>query len=302
MASRVLSTCLITPPTRFTHASPVKLSNKASWLRSKNGRIKCEAVGDSSQPVYNGVYGPWTVESSDVREWCAFMIFTHYHYGTDFGVVLEWGVFHVILYRSGLVTAASSFVFAASYAFLPSDSLLSEIIKQNLDLLYTLGAGGLGLSLFLIHIYVTEIKRTLQAFWALGVIGSLATCTNLAQPAGENLIQYVVNNPTAVWFVGPLFAALTGLVFKEGLCYGKLEAGILTFIIPTVLLGHLTGLMDDGAKLTLLASWMALFVIFAGRKFTQPIKDDIGDKSVFMFNSLPDDEKKALIENLEQQK
>lgn len=276
MASRVLSTCLITPPTRFTHASPVKLSNKASWLRSKNGRIKCEAVGDSSQPVYNGVYGPWTVESSDVRE--------------------------VILYRSGLVTAASSFVFAASYAFLPSDSQLSEIIKQNLDLLYTLGAGGLGLSLFLIHIYVTEIKRTLQAFWALGVIGSLATCTNLARPAGENLIQYVVNNPTAVWFVGPLFAALTGLVFKEGLCYGKLEAGILTFIIPTVLLGHLTGLMDDGVKLTLLASWMALFVIFAGRKFTQPIKDDIGDKSVFMFNSLPDDEKKALIENLEQQK
>jgi len=122
----------------------------------------------------------------------------------------------VVLYRSGLVTAASSFVFAASYAFLPSDSLLSEIIKQNLDLLYTLGAGGLGVSLFLIHIYVTEIKRTLQAFWALGVIGSLATCTNLAQPAGENLIQYVVNNPTAVWFVGPLFAALTGLVFKEG--------------------------------------------------------------------------------------
>jgi len=68
MASRVLSTCLITPPTRFTHASPLKLSNKASWLRSKNRRIKCEAVGDSSQPVYNGVYGPWTVESSDVRE------------------------------------------------------------------------------------------------------------------------------------------------------------------------------------------------------------------------------------------
>ncbi|KAJ6701765.1 F3H9.20 PROTEIN [Salix koriyanagi] len=275
MASRVLSTCLITPPTKFTHAPIVKFSNKASWFRSKNGRIKCGAVGDSSQPVYNGVYGPWTVESSDVRE--------------------------VILYRSGLVTAASSFVLAASYAFLPSDSQLSEIIKQNLDLLYTLGAGGLGLSLFLIHIYVTEIKRTLQAFWALGAIGSLVTCTNLAQPAGENLIQYVVDNPIAVWFVGPLFAALTGLVFKEGLCYGKLEAGILTFIIPTVLLGHLTGLMDDGVKLTLLASWMTLFVIFAGRKFTQPIKDDIGDKSVFMFNSLPDDEKKALIKKLEQQ-
>lgn len=88
-------------------------------------------------------------------------------------------------------------------------------------------------------------------------------------------------------------------VFATGLCYGKLEVGILTFIIPTVLLGHLvwftkfssssyyliilisqlhyftvvqSGLMDEGTKLTLLGVWMALFVIFAGRKFTQPIK------------------------------
>lgn len=120
------------------------------------------------------------------------------------------------MYRAGLVTAASSMVIAASNAFLPSDSLLSEIIKHNLDLLYTLGAGGLGLSLYFIHIYVTEIKRTLQALWVLGVIGSFAMYATLAQPAGENLIQYVVDNPTTVWFVGPLFAALTGLVFKEG--------------------------------------------------------------------------------------
>lgn len=31
-------------------------------------------------------------------------------------------------------------------------------------------------------------------------------------------------------------------------------------------------------------------------------KDDIGDKSVFMFKALAEDEKKALIEKLEQQK
>lgn len=120
------------------------------------------------------------------------------------------------MYRSGLVTVAASFVAAASAAFLPTDSFLSEIIKQNLDLFYTVGAGALGLSLVLIHIYVTEIKRTLQALWLLGVVGSLATYTALAQPAGENLVQYVIDNPTAIWFIGPLFAALTGLVFKEG--------------------------------------------------------------------------------------
>lgn len=122
----------------------------------------------------------------------------------------------VILYRSGLVTAATCFVIVASTAFLPDDFPLSSSIKQNLDFFYALGAGGLGLSLLLIHIYVTEIKRTLQALWALGIFGSLATYFSLAQPASENLVQYVIHNPAAVWFVGPLFAALTGLVFKEG--------------------------------------------------------------------------------------
>lgn len=135
-------------------------------------------------------------------------------------------MWQVILYRSGLVTAAASFVVAASAAFLPENSLQSSVISENLDLLYALGAGGLGLSLFLIHIYVTEIKRTLQALWALGVVGSLATYTNLAQPTGQNLVQYVVDNPIAVWFVGPLFAALTGLVFKEGNSLHMLSASV----------------------------------------------------------------------------
>lgn len=117
------------------------------------------------------------------------------------------------------MTSASSFVIAASAAFLPDNFALKDIIEQNLNLFYLVGAAGLGLSLYLIHIYVTEIKRTLQALWALGVVGSLATYIALAQPAGDNLVQYVLENPTAVWFVGPLFAALTGLVFKEGNSY-----------------------------------------------------------------------------------
>ncbi|KAF2288371.1 hypothetical protein GH714_007155 [Hevea brasiliensis] len=303
MALLALSASLISPSRLacWRVKSTVKSSISAASFKLRNGSIKCKAVGDSSKPsiqptVYKGAYGSWTVEPSDVRE-----TFLDHDNSVQFIEHLNNNVTGD-LYRLGLVTAASAFVIAASDAFLPNDSLLGEVIKQNLDLLYTLGAGGLGLSLVLIHIYVTEIKRTLQALWALGVVGSFATYTILAKPADENLIHYVVDNPTAVWFVGPLFAALTGLVFKEGLCYGKLEAGILTFIIPAALLGHLTGLMDDGLKLALLGSWMALFVIFAGRKFTQPIKDDIGDKSVFMFNSLPEDEKKALVEKLEQQK
>ncbi|KAG8365790.1 hypothetical protein BUALT_Bualt17G0008400 [Buddleja alternifolia] len=243
-----------------------------SYGRRSSLSVRCQAVGEPT--VYQGVYGPWKIESSDIQE--------------------------VILYRSGLVTAASSFVIASSTAFLHNDSQVLDFMRSNLDLFYGLGACGLGLSLYLIHIYVTEIKRTLQALWLIGVFGSLGTYAAAAHPAGKSLVEYVVENPMAVWFVGPLFAALTGLVFKEGLCYGKLEAGILTFIIPSVLLGHLSGLMDEGTKLTLLGVWMALFTVFAGRKFTQPIKDDIGDKSVFIFNALPQEEKEALIEKLEE--
>ncbi|PHT54018.1 hypothetical protein CQW23_08480 [Capsicum baccatum] len=273
-------------------SSPIKkpstqfLPGKCKSLISSNFDWKCRALGEGSQSqpqsqktqptIYQGVYGPWTIEDSDIRE--------------------------VILYRSGLVTAAASFVLASSTALLPNDSVMSNLLEKNLDLFYAIGSCGLGLSLYLIHIYVTEIKRALQSLWFLGVLGSLATYSTLAQPAGKNLVQYVIENPVAVWFVGPLFAALTGLVFKEGLCYGKLEAGILTFVIPSLLLGHLTGIMDDGVKLALLSTWLALFVVFAGRKFTQPIKDDIGDKSVFIFNDLPEEEKANLIQRLEQQK
>ncbi|CAN6297037.1 unnamed protein product [Urochloa humidicola] len=239
---------------------------------------RLSAVGDGpgagladQTTVYNGVYGPWTVDDSDVRE--------------------------VLLYRSGLVTAAASFVAAASAAFLPE----GNAVRQSIDLLYAAGASGLGLSLLLIHIYVTPIKRFLQALWALGVLGSVGTYLVAAQPLDEGLVQYVLDHPAALWFVGPTFAALTGLVFKEGLCYGKLEAGILTFVIPGLLLGHLSGLMDNGAKSGLLGVWMVLFTVFAARKFQQPIKDDIGDKSVFMFNALPEEEKNALIQKLEQQ-
>lgn len=132
-----------------------------------------------------------------------------------------------------------SFVLASSAVLLPDDYVLRDLIESNLDIFYVLGACGLGLSLYLIHIYVTEIKRTLQAFWALGVFGSLATYSALAQPAGSSLVQYVIENPTAVWFVGPLFAALTGLVFKEGEILTTINASDMCLFYHALVLLHI---------------------------------------------------------------
>ncbi|RLN16668.1 uncharacterized protein C2845_PM02G41500 [Panicum miliaceum] len=278
---------LLLPPRLVSlppHPSLVPICKNPAPSSPHLGRrgARLRAVGDrpgaglaDQNTVYNGVYGPWTVEDSDVRE--------------------------VLLYRSGLVTAAASFVAAASAAYLPEGNAAGDAVRQSIDIFYAAGAAGLGLSLVLIHIYVTPIKRFLQALWAAGVLGSVGTYLVAAQPLDEGLVQYVLEHPAALWFAGPTFAALTGLVFKEGLCYGKLEAGILTFVIPGLLLGHLSGLMDNSTKSGLLGVWMVLFIIFAARKFQQPIKDDIGDKSVFMFNALPEEEKNALIQKLERQ-
>eukprot|EP00249_Psilotum_nudum_P011946 c23483_g1_i1 orf=135-1073(+) len=241
--------------------------------RRNNLPLRCKAAAQDSSPqggeVYRGVYGPWSVDSNDVRE--------------------------VILYRAGLVTASATFVVAASSAFLPDDFPIKALIQNSSDILYAVGAGGLGLSLLLIHIYISPIKRALQLLWAIGVIGSIAVALNLAAPANEQLVEFILHYPLGVWFIGPLFAALTGLAFKEGLCYGKLEAAALVFVIPVLLLGHLSGFMDEKLKLGFLATWMVLFTVFAARKFTQPLKDDIGDKSIFMFNALPEEEKKDLL-------
>ena len=51
---------------------------------------------------------------------------------------------------------------------------------------------------------------------------------------------------------------------------------------PLLLLGHLTGLVPEGGEKGLLLTFVALCTVFAARKWTQAIKDDIGDKSVFM--------------------
>jgi uncharacterized integral membrane protein len=160
---------------------------------------RLRAVGDGpgaglppeQATVYDGAYGPWTLEDSDVRE--------------------------VLLYRSGLVTAAASFVAASSAAFLPEGNPAASAVTGAADLLYAAGAAGLGLSLVLIHIYVTPIKRFLQALWAAGALGSVGTYLVAARPLDEGLVQYVLDHPAALWFVGPTFAALTGLVFKEGM-------------------------------------------------------------------------------------
>lgn len=162
-----------------------------------------------------------------------------------------------------------------------------------------LGAAALGLALVQIHIYVTPLKRMLQLFWLVGVLGGSYV---LLSSGTASLPGYVAENRSAVWFIGPSFAALTGLTFKEGVCYGKGEAFALTILVPTLLLGHLSGIGNFGngaVDHTLAVIVAGLLLVFAGRKYTQPVKDDIGDGSVFNFMRMSPDEQAAVIAKLE---
>ena len=96
----------------------------------------------------------------------------------------------------------------------------------------------------------------------------------------QSLPEYVATHREAIWAVGPLFAAVTGVAFKEGVCYGKPECALL-FATPALLLVHLGGFAPSSVEQALLVAFNVLAGVFAARKYTQPIKDDIGDKSVF---------------------
>ena len=179
----------------------------------------------------------------------------------------------VIIYRSGLMVAALSFA-VGSAGVLLNDNLA---VSQALTPLIVCFCLGLGVSLVTIHIYLAALHRVLQVFWAIGTLAALV----LALSSSEPLAATVYNHPAALFGVGFMFAALTGIYFKEAFCFNRLETKLLTPLVPVLLLGHLVGVLPVQWERAMLAIWAIFFVVFALRKAVQSIPPDIGDKSVF---------------------
>jgi uncharacterized integral membrane protein len=203
-------------------------------------------------PTYQGQFGEFTITDQDC-----------------------WGV---IIYRSGLTVAAISFVIATGLVFWYTRHPNLWFL-QIVSYLYVVFVVALGVSLATIHIYMVSLHRLLQVFWLIGAIASLI----FAISDQQSLVLTVNQYPLTILGIGFLFAALTGIYFKEAFCFNRLETKFLTPLVPILLLGHLTGTLPDQTKLILLAVWAGLFLVFAGRKSIQNIPDDIGDKSVFTY-------------------
>lgn len=203
----------------------------------------------TAEPVtYQGQFGTFTIEAADRRE--------------------------VVQYRAGLAIAALSFALGTIGILWKGDL---DWVVQSISGLYTVFWLALGYSLLKIHIYLRPLHRALQAFWLIGGVASLVIAHFSPQPFALT----VFDHPATLWGVGFTFAALTGIYFKEGFCFNRLETKVLTPLVPFLLLGHLFQFLPVQWEVLLLAVWAANFLIFALRKFVQPIPDDIGDKSVF---------------------
>lgn len=200
----------------------------------------------TADPVFEGVYGPYSITATDRRE--------------------------VLGYRLALFTAA----LAQAALLLQWQQLGGTWIWPWLLPL----AAGVGLALRWIHIYLRPLHRALQLFWLLGCIGFGGL---LISAGPQGIATALTNNGRWIWAVGPFFAALAGIGFKEFFCFRRPEAIGVTLLLPIALLGRLSGLLSTEVTATLLAIEAALLLVLTLRKFPMDAAADVGDKSVFAY-------------------
>ncbi len=206
---------------------------------------------ESTNPVYNGQFGEFSITQDDRQ-----------------GVRIYRGALLVAALCGGLGTLATLNSLVLPFA--------------ALTVLYAGFSIALGVALRMIHIYLKLLHRALQLCWAIGTAAALG-CAAIGFQQQQSFMLYVSQHPLSILGLGFTFVALTGIFFKEAFCFNRLETKLLVAIVPTLLLGHLLGLLPLDWEKSLLTAWAVLFLIFALRKCFQNIPDDIGDKSVFEY-------------------
>lgn len=181
----------------------------------------------------------------------------------------------VVIYRTALLVAATCFAVGSGLVLIWPN----PIVYKSLTWLFFGFSVALGVSLLTIHIYMALLHRVLQVFWLIGSVTSLVLTISQTTPLAVTVYQ----QPPTIFGIGFIFAALTGIYFKEAFCFHRLETKVLTITAPLLLLGHLLGILPLTWERGLLAIWAVLFLVFAIRKVFQAIPPDIGDKSVFAY-------------------
>ena len=196
--------------------------------------------------MLSGIYGVYTITIKDQEE--------------------------VKLYRFSLLfSSLAFFIGLAQWIFLGPSLVWIWLVGMAL---------GIGTSLKWIHIYLRPLHNMLKIFWGIGFLSIMAA---LIIVGPKNLITTLSTNTIWLIPIGPLFAALTGLGFKEFFCFRRPEAIGVTLLIPIALLGHLTQSISGETVMTILIISSLFYLVLALRKFGMDASSDIGDKSIFEY-------------------
>ena len=201
---------------------------------------------EQGQRKYQGIYGIYEINKKDEHE--------------------------VRLYRISLLCCGLSFNFGLSqWILLGPNYAWIWIIPLSISTFFALNW---------IHIYLRSIHNILKIFCLLGSIGALIIL-NVINP--QNLLIEMSNKPIYLLPITPLFAALTGLGFKEYFCFKQVEAIGITILLPLSLILHLLNLFNHLLSISLIYLSSILLIILALKKFGTNPANDIGDKSIFDF-------------------
>lgn len=233
---------------------------RVAWKTGRDAKDKPRAM--------KGAYGTFEIDQQDKKE--------------------------VAVYRGALaVSAVCAGATLGALQWLPRETLQTN--ANAMDALWIASNASLGVATVMIHIYVKPLKQFLQVLCGLGVLGALGL--HLRSPDEAIALSFAEHAWTTL-AVGPAFAALTGIAFKEGVCYGKTEAFALFVLTPIVCLSHLASAPDQ-AQAAMWGIWAVFFATFSARKYSQEVAEDVGDKSVFWFLSLPEEEQAKVLANMQ---
>jgi len=183
----------------------------------------------------------------------------------------------VILYRVGIALSAL-FILAGAF-FLSNASRYQEytsfVFLTNVLLILLYAA--VGISVFLIHLYVGKFHRALKKLYYIAVISLII----LFAIGRGDVSGVLISKPYGPLLLIPLSGCLGFITAKEAVCFRLIEGYLLALAMPlylVVLAGR--GLTPQGALYGLIFI-AAMFVVFTLRKVFMPLHYDIRDKSSY---------------------
>jgi len=199
-----------------------------------------------TEKIYEGFYGNYSINAKDILE-------------------VKLYRFSLCFCSACLVAGISQWIFFGSkYIFL---WLVLTSLFSNLSLIW-------------IHIYIKSLHNILKLFSLVGLINLLIIIYNFGP---YNIGDFLINDNINIILVGPVFASIVGIGFKEFFCFRNAEAALITLIFPCSIVLYIFKIISINVLAISLLISSILFFILTIKKFKIDSSSDIGDKSIFEY-------------------